>query len=237
MNKFIKEFIMFLLMLAALTMMATMVSCRSVKESSVMNEKHQRVSVEADTMTAKSVAEKTDSMWHYRLLADSLINELAKSHERYNELLAKDSVSENMYRADSVYVKDSVWSVVGADGQVTNYRYTEKNKYSYQQFEKYKESIVKESQRTIDSLVSENTHLHAACDSLEGYKQIIDSLCFYNSHISELGDTASFSNEVTKVEGRTWWEKVKERIGLYTIVMVISLVVAIIGYYTLNKKA
>lgn len=181
--------------LFVLAVIACMLSCRSVK--SVGSTERHHYSNGADTLVAVSILERADSSSYFRSKIDSLSRELHYYRQMYRELYVKDSVNTNQYRTDSVSVKDTTWMQHNPDGSVTYHNYREKNTYSYQQLERYRQQIVKESRATIDSLIERNMCLQTRYDSLMQAYIMVDSLLQYEAKKDSISDAVNESQKDT----------------------------------------
>lgn len=177
---------------------ACLLSCRSVKNESTLAVRH--YSKDADTLAAVSYEERHDSTNYYHGVIDSLAQELRDVRQMYRNIYVQDSINENRYRSDSVNVKDTTWMQINADGSVTYHNYREKNTYSYQQLESFRQQIVKESKATIDSLIERNTYLQAQYDSIYKFKSLEDSLSIYKAKLDSISDAVSEKEKVTIVK-------------------------------------
>lgn len=212
-------------MLLVLASVACLLSCRSVKNESTIATHH--YSLDADTIETVSLTETRDSTGHYRRMVDSLSVELRRFKSLYRELYVNDSISTDQYRTDSEHVKDTTWMQVNADGSITYHHYREKNTYSYQQLERYRQQIVRESQATIDSLIGQNTYLQAQYDSIYRFKHIADSLSIYKAKFDSISNAVS-EKEKTTVEKFGFWSRVKVVAGT---IVACAIVVAIVFIY------
>lgn len=185
-----------------LVLTACVLSCRTVHNDGYIE--HHHTSNGADTLAAVSHVEKKDSSNYFHGVIDSLATELSSIQQKYHDLYVRDSINENTYRKDSVNVKDSAWVHVNPDGTFTYYKYTEKTYYTYQQFERFKQQIVKESAATIDSLIEKNEHLQAKYDSLSVYQSLIDSVSIYKSKIDSLSNVITEKEKVTIIKNSLW---------------------------------
>lgn len=167
-------------------MIACMLSCRSVNNEGYVERHH--YSRDADTLAAISSTERTDSMGYYRWRVDSLSRELYRINQAYHKLHVRDSINEVISMKDSVSVKDTTWMQVNPDGSITYHHDREKETYIWQQLERYRQQIVKESQATIDSLVEKNECLRAMYDSISRYQSLIDSAMVYRSKADSLSN-------------------------------------------------
>ena len=204
-------------------MMACVLSCRSVKNVGSVEQHH--YSNGADTLVAVSISERTDSSSYFRSKIDSLSVELARVRDAYHSLYEKDSINEVLHMKDSISVKDTTWLQVNADGSVTYHNYREKNTYSWQQLERYKQQIVRESQATIDSLIERNTLLQERCDSISNYRSLADSASVYKAKADSLSDIIREKEQTTIVKKDIWGD-IKA-----SIVMVLILLAGIAFVY------
>ena len=204
--------------------MACMLSCRSVK--SVGSTERHHYSNGADTLAAVSFSERADSSSYFRSKIDSLSRELHYYRQMYRELYVKDSVNTNQYRTDSVSVKDTTWMQHNPDGSVTYHNYREKNTYSYQQLERYRQQIVKESRATIDSLIERNMCLQARYDSLLQAYIRVDSLLQYEARKESISDAVSEKQKETTYKINIWGH-IKTAIATVIFMLVVWVVVKI----------
>lgn len=214
--------------LLIVVMAFTASSCRSVKESTTSSIERHHVSKEADTLAVIAKSEALDSTSYYHNLVDSLIKELYMIKERYRELYLKDSTFVNQYRVDSISVRDSSWSVTNADGSTTHYKNTQKEKYTYQQLDKYKESILKDRQREIDSLINDSRMIRAQCDSLRNVCFRYDSLLRYSVVQDSTIIGLSENTATTTEKNKTWFEKLKDRLGGFTLALIVAAFIALV---------
>lgn len=214
-----------------MAVMACMLSCRSVKSEGSIETHH--YSNGTDTLATESHAERRDSSVYYHGVIDSLSRELKNVRQMYRNLYVRDSIIQNQYRADSVHVKDSTWMQINADGSVSHYSYREKNTYSYQQLDRYRQQIVMESKATIDSLIERNTYLQAQYDSICRFKSLADSLSVYKAKLDSISDAVS-EKEKTTVEKFSFWSRVKLVTG--TIVFCVIVIVIVIIYLRFFRR-
>lgn len=228
-------FSLFAILLIAV-MAFTASSCRSVKESTISTTERHHVSKEADTLAIIAKSDAVDSTSYYHNLVDSLISELLTFKQRYHDLYVKDSIFVNQYRVDSVSVRDSSWSVTNADGSTTHYKDTKEYRYTYQQLEKHKESIVKEKQHEIDSLISTANRYKMTIDSLQSVISEYDELFYYTMEKDSTSNVISQNRDTTIVNDKTWFEKIKEKIGGFTLAMIIAAIIAFIVHLIFKFK-
>lgn len=223
-------------MLLIVVMAFTASSCRSVKESTTSTTERHHVSKEADTLAHIVKADALDSMRYYHNLVDSLSRELYTFKERYRELYVKDSMYVNQYRVDSISVRDSSWSVINADGSTTHYKNTKEERYTLMQLDKYKESILKDRQREIDSLINDSKRLRERYDSIYNAYLRYDSLFHYSVvQDSTINDTSQ-NSATTIVKDKTWFEKLKDKLGGFTFAMIIAAVITLVVNFVFKSK-
>lgn len=210
---------------------ACLLSCRSVKNEGAIAKHH--YGRDADTLLTVSLVERHDSTNYYHGVIDSLSSELKNVRQMYRNLYVIDSISANQYRTDSEHVKDTTWMQVNADGSVTYHHYREKNTYSYQQLESFRQQIVKESKATIDSLIERNTYLQAQYDSIYKFKSLEDSLSIYKAKLDSISDAVS-EKEKTTVEKFSFWSRVKLVFG--TVVCCVIVFVIVLIYLRFFKR-
>ena len=203
---------------------ASLLSCRSVKNESALAVHH--FSKEADSLAVLSRTERHDSTIYYHGVIDSLADELRNVSQMYRNLYVRDSIKENLYRADKESVKDTTWMTANPDGSVTYHHYREKIVTSHQQLERYRQQILKESHATIDSLIDRNTHLQAKYDSINKILSLADSVSVYKAKMDSISDAAT-SREKTVVEKFSLWSRIKV-IGGTLLLCAIVFVVAYI---------
>lgn len=228
-------FSLFAILLIAV-MAFTASSCRSVKESTISTTERHHVSKEADTLAHIVKADAIDSTGYYHNLVDSLIKELHTIKERYRELYVKDSTFVNQYRVDSISVRDSSWSVTNADGSTTHYKNTQKEKYTYQQLDKYKESILKDRQREIDSLINESNSIRQRYDSIYNAYIVYDRLFHYSVVQDSTTNETSQNDATTIVKDKTWFEQLKDKVGGFTLAMILAAIIALIVHFIFKFK-
>lgn len=200
---------------------ACLLSCRSVKNEGSVDMHH--YSNGADTIAAVSQSERIDSTSYYHGVIDSLSRELLNVRQKYRDLYVRDSIITNLYRADSVSVRDSTWMQFNADGSVTYHHDREKHTYSYQQLESYRQQIVRESQATIDSLTERNTYLQAQYDSIYRLKSLADSLSIYRSRLDSISDIVR-EKEKTTIRKNSFWDSVKLVTGTLVFCVIVFAV-------------
>jgi len=210
--------------LFVLAVAACVLSCRSV--NNVGNVERHHYSRDADTLATVYHSERRDSSGHYHRMVDSLSVELQSVRQKYRDLYVKDSINESRYRSDSVHVKDSSWMKMNDDGTFTYYNYREKNTYSYQQLERYRQQIVRESQHTIDSLIERNTYLQAQYDSIYRFKSLADSASIYRAKADSLSDYVS-EIEKTTIYKNSIWDKLKVA-GITAAFLIILFAIVVI---------
>lgn len=218
-------------MLLVLASVACLLSCRSVKTEGVIATHH--YGRDADTLATVSHVERQDSTNYYHGVIDSLSRELKNVRQMYRNLYFRDSISRNQYRTDSIHVKDSTWMQINPDGSVSHYNYREKNTYSYQQLESFRQQIVMESKATIDSLIERNTYLQAQYDSIYKFKSLEDSLSLYKAKLDSISDAVS-EKEKTTVEKFSFWSRVK--LVTATIVFCVIVIVIVIIYLRFFRR-
>ena len=217
--------------LFVLAVAACVLSCRSVKN--VGNAERHHYSRDADTLVTVSNTERRDSSGHYRRMVDSLSVELQSVRRKYRDLYVKDSISTNQYRTDSEHVKDTTWMQINADGSITYHHYREKNTYSHQQLERYRQQIVKESRHTIDSLIERNTYLQAQYDSIYKFKSLADNASIYRARADSLSDHIR-EMERTTIYKNSIWDKLK--VAGITVAFLIILFAVILVYMKFFRR-
>ena len=208
-----------------------LLSCRSVKNEGIIATHH--YGMDADTLSIVSKSAKVDSTNYYHRVIDSLSRELKNVRQMYHNLYVRDSVSANQYHTDSEHVKDTTWMQVNADGSITYHHYREKQAYSYQQFESYRQQIVKDSKETIDSLIERNTYLQVQYDSISRFKSLADSLTIYKAKLNSISDALSEKEKKT-VEKFSFWSRVKTVTG--TIIFCTVAFIIVLVYFRFFRK-
>ena len=203
---------------------ACLLSCRSVKNEGFIHEHH--ASIDADTLASVTNSERVDSTNYYHGVIDSLSSELRNVRQMFRDLYVRDSINTNQYRADSVNVKDTTWMQINADGSVTYHNYREKNTYSYQQLERYRQQIVRESQATIDSLIERNTYLQAQYDSIYKFKSLADSASMYKAKLDSISDSVS-AKEKTTIKKNSLWDSIKLVAGTMVFCVIVFAVILV----------
>ena len=179
-----------------------LLSCRSVKNEGFIHGHH--ASIDADSLAAVSHSERKDSTNYYHGVIDSLSSELRNVKKMFRDLYVRDSVNTNQYRADNVNVKDTTWMQINADGSVTYHHYMEKNSYSYQQLERYRHQIVKDSKATIDSLIERNEYLQTRYVSISQYQSLADSVTRYRARLDSVSNIVN-EREKTTIKKNSLW--------------------------------
>lgn len=215
-----------------LSVACIMLSCRSVKNEGLIETHH--YSNVADSVETADKSATFDSTKVFRGMIDSLYVELRQARQMYRDLYVRDSVNESRYRSDSVHVRDSSWMEINDDGSVSHYKYRETNTYSYQQMERYRQQIVKESQATIDSLIKTNTHLQARCDSLIHFRSLADSLSIYKAKIDSLSDLV-VNKEKTTIKKNSLWDSIKYVAAGIIVCLFVFGGVRVYRYFFLGK--
>ena len=214
-----------------LALIACVLSCRSVMNEGTVATHH--YGHDADTLSTISHTEKNDSSIYFHMKIDSLSVELQNVLQRYHELYVRDSINENTYRHDSVSAKDTTWFQINDDGSITYHHYRERNTYSYQQVERYKQQIMQECKETIDSLTERNERLQMQCDSMKRYVSLVDSVSEYRAKIDSLSSLIEEHEKVTVVKN-SLWDKI--RVSIITTVLLIIIIAVLYAYLKFFRR-
>jgi lipopolysaccharide export LptBFGC system permease protein LptF len=207
-----------------LAVMACMLSCRSVKNEGYIQQHH--YSRDADTLALVSVAEKRDSSSYFHGVIDSLSSELRKVRQENRKLYERDSINEVTNKSERVHIKDSAWVQINPDGTFTYYKYREKNTYTYEQFERYRQQVLKESQTIIDSLIEWNTSLQFQYDSIYRENQMLNDLMRYEALHDSIYDSTTEKEKQT-IYKNSFWDKVKFSVCAIIFMLIIGFCIYI----------
>ena len=211
-------------LLFILASVVCLLSCRSVYNEGHTERHH--YSREADTLVAVSIMEKNDSSRYFHSMIDSLSRELYSIRQAYHNMYVRDSINEMRHAKESESVKDTTWMTLNPDGTITYHHYREKNTYSMEQIERYRQQVRRDSLALTDSLIVTNARLQAMRDSIIIYQSLIDSVTIYKSKCDSLSE-ALIEQESKTVIKEDIWGKIKVALVVAAFLIVVFVVLII----------